>query len=156
MSWSSYARFMGPIEVPEVKVDGPGRHISSVPPGGASSRRVPYPAETRSGGRTGAPPAGAVAFATAQARQVRRAAVDPSLPTQPWLGEAIASAKGDYEAFLGTVMSRLSDGIGEQRLTETRAVLNELCRTPEGAAAVRKRVTVAVVQQAIKTSKGAR
>ena len=151
MSWSNYASLIKPLEIPEVQVTGSGAHTRIAP---AAPKTIPHRAETKAGGADVAPPAEATAFVKAQTQRVRVVSVDPAIRTRPWFNNAMTTSNNDYSAFVGKLAAQLQRGVNEQSLTEAQAVLNEISRTPEGAAAVQKQFTSDVIAQLIKTSKG--
>lgn len=151
MSWLNYANLDKPVEIPEAEVSGPGEHRRNIQPANAH-KSIPLGLETRSGGATTPPPAEAVEFAKRQ--RVRRSTVNPDVRTRAWLNNAMSTSNNDYDAFVTKVIAYLRRAINEQSLSEAQAVLNELSRTPEGAAAVQKQLTHENLALAIKISKG--
>jgi hypothetical protein len=114
----------------------------------------PLAAESKAGGPASKPSAEVTKFLETQQRSVRRHAFNPDLRMRPWLNQAAKGTDGKIDDFVAKVVEQLARGVNEQSIVEAQDVLNEVSRTPEGTAAIRKQATKANVLRLITTSKG--
>lgn len=154
MSWENLAHLTRPLEMTDSQVKGTGKNVARVVTPGAVERLRPIHVETASGGPTTAATPEINAFTTRQAAMIRRVQVDPNLRTRPWVVDAMTNSKENLDTFLEKLIAQIRKGVNEQSLTEAHAVLNEISKTPDGAAAVRRHVTPDNLRLAISMSKG--
>jgi hypothetical protein len=153
MSWKNFDRLAQPMISKEIEVKGPGKltHGSAVT--SSFEKLIPHLMETLAGGSTKAPPAEAVAFAKRQTMAVRRLGAGDKVRTRPWFTVAMTQSNNNLDTLLAKTIEHLHKNINAQSLAETQAVFNELSRTPEGAATVRRHANPDSLSQAIKLSK---
>jgi hypothetical protein len=92
----------------------------------------------------------------ARAKAVRHLSADPTVRTRPWLLDAIKNANGNLESIVAATGKYLAKGVNEQTLLDAQAVLNEISRTAEGSAIVRKMLTKDDVTRIANLSRGRR
>ena len=153
MSWSNYPHLTRPIPIPDAAVTGEGTHTRTTPVG-AASKPMLQREETKAGGAADAPPAEALAFVKLAAARARIRVVNPETRNRPWFANAASTSDKNLDTFVGKLIAQLRRALNEQSFTEAQDVLNELSRTPEGAAAVQKQLTKENLALAIKISKG--
>jgi hypothetical protein len=154
MPWANLALLTKPIELKAIDITGPGKTVLGAVKPTETPKIAPNGLTTASGAAPTPAPAEAVAFANKQAAAVRHYTVDPNVRMLGWVNDAMTQSKENLDTFVQTTMTQLSKGINEQTLTTTQVVLNELSRTPEGAAAVRRQVTAPAIAKIIVASRG--
>lgn len=154
MPWANLALLTKPIELKAIDITGPGKTVLGTVNPAQTPKIASNGLTTASGAAPTPAPAEAVAFANRQAAAVRFYTVDPKVRMLGWVNDAMTQSKENLDTFIQTTMTQLSKGINEQTLTVTQVVLNELSRTPEGAAAVRRQLTAPAIAKIILASKG--
>jgi hypothetical protein len=154
MAWPNFAHLTKPLVVQDIKIQGPGKLVLASAVSGTTEKLTPHRMETQAGGPAEPPNADAVAFAKRQTLAVRPIRSDDKVRTRPWFNVAMTQSKENLDTFVQMAVDQLRKGINAQSLAEAQAVFNELSKTPEGAAAVRRQVNPQSLAQAIKLSKG--
>jgi hypothetical protein len=154
MPWANLAQLTKPIELKSIDITGPGKTVLGTVTPDQTARIAPNGLTTASGAAPTPAPKEAVAFAAQQAKAARFYTVDPKVRMLPWFNDAMTQSKENLDTFIQTTMAQMNKGINEQSLTIAQVVLNELSRTPEGSAAVRRQLTAPAIAKVILASKG--
>ena len=154
MAWANLAHLTKPIELKAIDITGPGKTVLGTVTPAQTPKIAPNGLTTESGASPTPAPPEAVAFANKQAAAVRFYTIDPKVRMLPWLNDAMNQSKNNLDTFIQTTVTQLKKGINAQTLTTAQVVLNELSRTPEGSAAVRRQMTAPAIAQIILASKG--
>ncbi|TCK75045.1 hypothetical protein [Acidipila rosea] len=148
MPWSNFAHLTAPPKGDEIGIKGAGSIHRSVPFAAAGEQLLPLKAELAAGHSAKTPPAAMTAFTRTQAARVRHYQVDPNFWLPAWVREHI-DAKGKPDELIQKVIDRVKASPSARSLQEAQAVLNELGRSAEGTAAVRKALTKDVLRRVV-------
>jgi hypothetical protein len=153
MAWSNFSH-LTTFDTERITGRGSGRTAESTPPAG--HRLKPLDVESASGGPAQKPPEHVARFMEARAKSVRHLKVDPNVRTRPWFVEATKDTSQKLESVVAATGKYLAKGANEQNLSDAQAVLNEISRTAEGSALVRKLVTKDNIARIANLSRGRR
>jgi hypothetical protein len=123
----------------EIGVRGPGKRVHTTSGDAAAMRYLPHGLETKAGGG-GRHPAEVADFAKRQAAQVRHQDFAPKTWLPDCVKDSIVLGDGPEE-LLKKLIDRVLKYPSEARIMELQGIANELGRSHEGSALVRKLLT---------------